>query len=298
MKKKSIYLFLICCTTVLLTGCNTHTHTYSPASCDTPATCLECGDTQGEPLGHTTSVGLCKRCGKIQNEKKLELLNKDFADIMAAGDHFIACIMDLSPLSAEDQYAKFQESDNYIETMKNLYDEIIKACEGEDELDRIRFQAKLLKHSAPDQIPGDDATSVANQTVLYQLYLHQISSSFSYLSEDMDYLAGNREQPAPVAFFREAAAIPTPDSTIFGVSYDSELTDSGVKQYMYLLGDSKEDADANYNNYLSAIRMSGNFDVSIDNEYAFATENGNLVSAMIAGSDPAKGYYLIVSFKG
>ena len=111
-------------------------------------------------------------------------------------------------------------------------------------------------------------------------------------------MAGNREQPAPVAFFQEATSIPTPDSTIFGVSYDSELTDSGVNQYMYLLGNSKEDADANYNNYLSIIRMSGNFDVLVDSEYAFVTEDGNLVSAMTAGNDPAKGYYLIVSFRG
>ena len=296
--KKQVCLFVFCFIFVLSACGAQHTHSYDEADCVNAAVCKSCGEEISPALGHTTNVGVCRRCGEIQNEELLELLNKNFADIMTVGNQFFACVSDLSSMSAEDQYATFQEADGFVRSMNTLYDEIIMACDGEAKLDRIGFQAKLLKFASPDAIAGDDATSLANQTVLYQLYLHQISSSFSYLSEDMDYLAGNREQPAPVAFFQEATVIPTPDSTIFGVSYDSELTDSGVNQYMYLLGNSKEDADANYNNYLSIIRMSGNFDVLVDSEYAFVTENGNLVSAMTAGNDPAKGYYLIVSFRG
>lgn len=263
-----------------------------------PSICTVCGETQGEPLGHTTNVGICQRCGATQNDELLKLLNKDFSAIISNGNSLISCISDISSLNAEDQYVKFQESDDFIDTMKILYDEIIDACDGEEELDRILFQTKLLRFSAPDHIGGDNAEALANQTVLYQLYLQQISSSFRYLSEDMDYLAGNRERPTPVAFFQEVATIPTPDSIIFGITYDSELTDSGVKQYMYLLGGSENEVDANYNNYLSAVKLGGNFDVSIDNEYAFITEDDNLVSAMAAGNDPVKGYYLIVSFRG
>ena len=35
-----------------LTACG-HTHTWEEATCTTPKTCSTCGETEGEPLGHT-----------------------------------------------------------------------------------------------------------------------------------------------------------------------------------------------------------------------------------------------------
>ncbi|MBO5867158.1 MAG: hypothetical protein J6Q55_03830, partial [Clostridia bacterium] len=43
-------------------GGTTHTHSFSQATCTTPATC-SCGQTQGAALGHTTTSGTCTRCG-------------------------------------------------------------------------------------------------------------------------------------------------------------------------------------------------------------------------------------------
>lgn len=39
-----------------------HTHSFSDATCTEPAKC-ECGETEGEALGHNYSEGVCSRCG-------------------------------------------------------------------------------------------------------------------------------------------------------------------------------------------------------------------------------------------
>ncbi len=40
-----------------------HYHTYRDADCTTPKTCIDCGHTRGEALGHDYAEGVCKRCG-------------------------------------------------------------------------------------------------------------------------------------------------------------------------------------------------------------------------------------------
>ena len=44
----------------------THTHSYSSATCTTPAKC-SCGATNGSALGHKYSNGVCSRCGGIDS---------------------------------------------------------------------------------------------------------------------------------------------------------------------------------------------------------------------------------------
>ena len=46
----------------LLPGADNHEHTFSEATCTTPATC-ECGETNGDALGHTFTEGKCE-CGE------------------------------------------------------------------------------------------------------------------------------------------------------------------------------------------------------------------------------------------
>lgn len=46
-------------------------HKWSEATCTEPRKCTVCGETDGEPLGHTTDSGKCGRCGKeIYSEVK------------------------------------------------------------------------------------------------------------------------------------------------------------------------------------------------------------------------------------
>lgn len=40
-------------------------HSWQSATCLTPKTCENCGETDGDALGHTTSSGVCSRCGEV-----------------------------------------------------------------------------------------------------------------------------------------------------------------------------------------------------------------------------------------
>ena len=73
MKKKLISLLLIAAMVLTLCACG-HQHTWVEATCTEPKTCSECGETEGEPLGHQFSEATywdtptCSVCGIVEGE--------------------------------------------------------------------------------------------------------------------------------------------------------------------------------------------------------------------------------------
>ena len=72
--KRKILLMLLSCTLMLgLTACG-HEHTWQEATCTTPKTCPECGETEGEVLEHTWTEATCAEakkctgCGEVEGE--------------------------------------------------------------------------------------------------------------------------------------------------------------------------------------------------------------------------------------
>lgn len=69
MKRNLFIIFVALLCLCLLSGCF-HQHVWTDASCVSPATCLECGETEGEPLGHSWAAATCSEpqhctvCGK------------------------------------------------------------------------------------------------------------------------------------------------------------------------------------------------------------------------------------------
>lgn len=277
--------------------CERHEHAYSEVDCENVVVCSKCGGIIESPLGHTTTVGVCRRCGKMQNNELVSMLNTNFTQLMSVGDELISCIVDVSAMSKTEQYSQFQHADKYVAQMQQSYEKIVESCKEEDSLNGLVYQICLLQNMCPDPIIKNDEYSLNNQKTLYQLYLQQISSSFNFLSEYMSYLAGNRDMPAGVSYYEEVSDMPTPDSVIYDISYDSEQTDAGVKQYMYLIGDNESVANTNYNIYLSALELSEGLEIKIENPYTYVMKDSQMVSAMMAGNDAQKGYFLIVSFR-
>lgn len=66
---------------------------------------------------------------------------------------------------------------------------------------------------------------------------------------------------------------------------------------MYLLGDSETDATLNYNLFLSAIEANTELTIDISDSMTILSQNGNMVSVMMAGNDPSIGYFLAISFR-
>ncbi len=294
---KFYVIVLVTIQALLFVSCDQpHSHSYTAADCVHPATCTECGETNGEALGHTSVIGVCARCGEIGNEDILAKLNTNFEQMMEAGSPLFSCLSGILDLDVNAQYEKFLEADRYTATMASIYKEIIKVCINSDELNNIDYQINLLLNACPPPISGNDATSLANQGALYQLYLQQLSSSCNYISESLNYLAGNGGYPKEITYFEEVPEMPTPDSIIYDISYYSTQNAPGNIQYMYLLGDSETDATLNYNLFLAAIKKNTELRVENSDSMAMLSKNGNMVSVMLAGNDPSIGYFLTVSF--
>lgn len=73
MKKQLISLLLIAAMVLALGACG-HQHTWVEATCTEPKTCSECGETEGEALGHQFSEATywaaptCSECGAVEGE--------------------------------------------------------------------------------------------------------------------------------------------------------------------------------------------------------------------------------------
>lgn len=288
---KRIMVIACVLATLCLTACGAHEQSVSVDESIPQVTYTECNEMENETLGRTSLDD------KMGNEEVLAALNTNFERMIEAGTPLFSCLSGITELDVGAQYEHFLEADKCTAIMEMIYEEIIANCTGYEELNTVLYQTKLLKHACPPAISGSDATSLANQAVLYQLYLQQLSSGCSYLSESLDYLVGNREQPEEITFFEEVPEVPVPDSVMYGISYHSKQNAPGNIQYMYLLGDSETDAMLNYTLYLSAIQMDSELKVDISDSMAMVSLNGNMVSLMMAGNDPSLGYFLAVSFQ-
>lgn len=73
MKKKFVCLLALAVCLLALTGCCFHSEWYA-ANCTAPKTCVECGETEGEALGHTwvdatcTAAKTCTACNLTEGE--------------------------------------------------------------------------------------------------------------------------------------------------------------------------------------------------------------------------------------
>lgn len=73
MKRKLFVLALALCCLLVLSGCCFHSEWYA-ANCTTPKTCVKCGETEGEALGHTwvdatcTDPKTCTACHLTEGE--------------------------------------------------------------------------------------------------------------------------------------------------------------------------------------------------------------------------------------
>lgn len=298
MKYNKRIMFLCLTIMFVFTACSKHKHTFVDADCNNLAICSECRETTDEALGHTSVIGVCSRCGEIGDKELLATLNSNFEQMMEAGTPLFSCLSGIADLDANTQHERYLEADKYTDTMMCIYDKIITICANSEELKPIVYQTNLLKNTCPPPISGSDATALANQGILYQLHLQQLSSSCSYMSEIMGYLSGNGNQPAGIQYFEEVPDMATPDSIIYGISYKSTENAPGNIQYMYLIGDDETDAMLNYNLFISAIELGTGLKVDISDSMAMVFQNGNMVSVMMAGYDSSIGYFLTVSFQG
>ncbi len=72
MKKRLTWIILVLVCALALAACGCKHETWNEANCETPKTCAECGEIEGEALGHSWADATCEEaktcatCGKIE----------------------------------------------------------------------------------------------------------------------------------------------------------------------------------------------------------------------------------------
>lgn len=155
-----------------------HTHTFKEATCEEPKTCTECGATEGKPLGHTTEVGECKNCGKMQGKDIVEgiLLRLETAN----GTYDIAFN---TATSGTDYYSNFNSAANGFGQAKTQYEYAITDCGSYSELADLKRAIQDMKNALPS------ASGVSNDSESeLDAYLDDMEDSAykeSYLQTEM-----------------------------------------------------------------------------------------------------------------
>jgi len=77
MKKRLTLIVLVLVCALALSACGCKHETWNEASCETPRTCADCGETEGEALGHTWAAATCETaktcetCGKTEGGRAI-----------------------------------------------------------------------------------------------------------------------------------------------------------------------------------------------------------------------------------
>jgi len=218
-----------------------------------------------------------------------------FNDVQSIGTSLFDCFSDFNNLDNNTKFKRIKEAESYTESMHEKYTAILKLCQGNQNWGNIEYQIRLLDHLIPQPIKNN-SQSISNATVLYQMYFQQISSSFSYISEDIEHISNGEPLENRLSYYDKISKMPKPDTIIYGVSFISEETEDGAIKYTYNSGNDETEAQMNYNLYLIALGMDTGLTLQFDNTVAYVFDGDNMVSALMAGTDADIGHFFMVSF--
>lgn len=188
MKKK--LLFIVSCLMMFaITGCG-HQHTFSDATCTDPAKCTECGEVQGEALGHTTEVGMCERCNQYQGieivESVLDYVSKGNASAHAA----IQLISYGTASTYEGLYKEeCQGVDKFKEACEN-YNAAIDLCKDYSGLATLKRRLEAAVNEVIDKPKSTSTTDMDNFSESYSLYLtklEDVERESAAITKDINY---------------------------------------------------------------------------------------------------------------
>lgn len=150
--KRTIFLFII--VILLFTGC-AHKHEFSEATCTEPKTCIKCGETEGEALGHTTEIGKCDRCEEVFGKDILESIR---TCINKAGSKTTLAVNYLN--SATTLYEGIKTGYSYFEDAKSEYQNAIDMCADYEEFSELKSKLNIALAKYPTAIPKNNDNEI------------------------------------------------------------------------------------------------------------------------------------------
>ncbi len=180
---KKLFIITICCILMLgLTGCTnsslTHQHTWQDATCIEPKTCSECGETEGEPLGHTVHLGICSRCGKAVHEEVMLNIVQYNSNIQTIHDNVSNYIKNVNYNNLQDCFNKYNAAYNELIKAKEEINKIIIESEDFEELNTLRELAQKVIDHIPSKIENSTSEKLIDFLNEYKTYLISLSDYY------------------------------------------------------------------------------------------------------------------------
>ena len=192
MMKKVILFVLMSAMVLGLTACG-HEHTFSEATCTEPKTCTECGEIEGEALGHTVEVGTCANCNETMNQELMEEI-KEYCEAINGAEVVLAEYMSIATNEIAPQegpmlaLAAFcHEGQKYIELISDTYQQIYDLCGEYEELAEIKVVAKKVVDTFPTTKEIVDEATYNSFLQEYMTYLQERENALAVLME-IDWL--------------------------------------------------------------------------------------------------------------
>lgn len=161
---------------------DTHEHIYKEATCEKPKTCTICGKTDGDILPHTTNIGKCENCGKLQNEELAKSIINNISSISENTTNCNNIVQSANLNSPTDCFSKFSSTSTNIKSNNTYLEKVIELCGEYEELKNIKENCTSLL-SLEVNINGSDTNSLTVFLQNFQSYLLTAGKLFENVSE-------------------------------------------------------------------------------------------------------------------
>lgn len=229
---------------------------------------------------------------EVSNEDSVFDISDSISIIIDNGNQIVQSVENINDMDQAKQFDRLCQAERYAAVISDEISDVLERYDGNREVQNVIYQLKLIQHITPQTIKND-STSIKNAIVLYQMYLQQLSSSFSLISVYTD--PNNNSTDSGKEVFAENSQMPIPSSIIFGISFIDSLSEDDVIKYTFNSGDDL-DAMMNYNLYLIALGMDTGLTLSFDGSAVYIYDGSNMVSVIMAGNDAEIGNFFFVSF--
>lgn len=160
--KRTIAILIVLAVTVLTLSACGHKHTFSEATCTAPRTCEKCGETEGEPLGHTTEIGQCSRCSENQGLEIVMEISSKLENINRTSDRAVSKLNATDGTNVDAMYSTLNSIANIYNSCNSDYTAAIQKCGDYKELATLKRLLQTAKSNMPNRAPSYNGDSMIN----------------------------------------------------------------------------------------------------------------------------------------
>lgn len=180
--KRLIRAVVVLCGVMLLSACG-HEHSFTEATCTEPKVCLECGEIEGEALGHITDMGPCERCNTIVNEEAIfKMVEKQQKANEYSNDAY-------KKLANGITYEGCVSASTQLKLVEKSITEMVDLCGDYDFLKNVKAAGRTVLSYIPDAVSGNTVDEMSDFATEFVLYLDSMKDLALELKDMAEKLA-------------------------------------------------------------------------------------------------------------